>query len=55
MLLVSAAKLLRTTPLIFFLSNAELILALFGLSHFCKLPGARELVVMLLLQHWHVL
>ena len=49
MLLVSAAKLLRTTLLTFLL-----ILALV-LSPFCELPGIHELVVMHLLQHWQVL
>ena len=55
MLLVSAAKLLRTTLLIFLLLQLRIETSTFVLSHVCELPGSHDLVVTFLLQHWHVL
>ena len=49
LLLVAAAKMLHTTLLIFLLLQLKLD------TLFCELPRLHELVVMLLLQHWHEL
>ena len=56
MLLVSTAKLLPTTLLIFLLLQLRInIGTLFVLPHFGELRESHEPVVMLLLQHWHML